>query len=392
MRASVQSNIWKMYVIKAFRWFMVAMPIIVLFYQENGLSIREVFILQSVFSVVIVLSEMPSGYFSDVFGRKLSIILGSIFGFLGFLIYSFSFGFAGFLLAEIILGIGSGFISGADSALLYDSLIETEQEQSYKKFEGRVLSVAHFSEGLAGILGGFLALISLRIPVYAETAAMFLAIPFAFTLVEPKRHVPDPSAGNIKAMIKILKYSLNDHLEVKWLILYSSLISTATLTATWLIQPYFRLVGLPLPLFGILWAALYFFLGVSSFSAAGVEALLGRRRSLLSLVIILAAPLVLLGIFPALWAIAFFFVIYFMRGLHLPVLKDYINRLIGSETRATILSISALTARLLFAVIGPIVGWISDLYSLRTALIFAGCLFLALGSLVLLKLHKYRLL
>jgi len=76
------------------------MPIIVLFFQENGLSMKEVFLLQSIFSIGIILFEIPSGYFSDVIGRKKTIILGCIFGFLGFSIYSFSYGFLGFLIAE----------------------------------------------------------------------------------------------------------------------------------------------------------------------------------------------------------------------------------------------------------------------------------------------------
>ena len=82
------SNIFKMHLLKAVMWFMVAMPIIVLFFQEHGLSLSEVMILQGIYSIAVALFEIPSGYIADVFGRKKTIILSTIFCFVGYLIFS----------------------------------------------------------------------------------------------------------------------------------------------------------------------------------------------------------------------------------------------------------------------------------------------------------------
>ena len=49
---------------------MLAMPIIVIFFKENGLSLTQIMILQSVYSLTVALTEIPSGYFADFFGRK----------------------------------------------------------------------------------------------------------------------------------------------------------------------------------------------------------------------------------------------------------------------------------------------------------------------------------
>ena len=181
---NIESNIWKLYIIKALRWFMLIMPIIVLFFQENGLSMKEVLLLQSFFSIGVILFEIPSGYFSDVIGRKTTIILGCVLGFIGFSVYSFSYGFLGFLIAELILGLGSSFLSGTNSALIYDTLVQSKKEKDYKKIEGRLASIGNFSEAIASFLGGFVALISLRTPFYIEMVFMFFAIPIAcFTLI-----------------------------------------------------------------------------------------------------------------------------------------------------------------------------------------------------------------
>ncbi len=101
---------------------MLYMPIVVPFYESNGLSMKDIMILQAVYSIAIVVLEVPSGYLADVIGRKKTLIIGAVFGVFGFTTYSLSFGFMGFLVAEIILGIGQSCISGADSAMLYDSL------------------------------------------------------------------------------------------------------------------------------------------------------------------------------------------------------------------------------------------------------------------------------
>jgi MFS family permease len=56
------------------------MPVITIFYKEHGLSMQEIFIIQSVFAIGVVLFEVPTGYFSDVVGRKKTLLLGSIIG------------------------------------------------------------------------------------------------------------------------------------------------------------------------------------------------------------------------------------------------------------------------------------------------------------------------
>ena len=120
---------------------MMTMPIIVLFYQENGLGMTEVLTLQAVYSIAIVALEIPSGYAADVWGRKTTLIIGSILGVVGFSIYSFSFGFWGFFAAELTLGIGQSFISGSDSAMLYDSLKSNNRQSDYLKYEGRIVQL-----------------------------------------------------------------------------------------------------------------------------------------------------------------------------------------------------------------------------------------------------------
>ena len=151
----LKHNILKMYLLKAVLWFMVAMPIIVLFFQEHGLSLTQVMFLQAIYSLSVAVFEIPSGYIADLFGRKNTIIISTIFSFIGYVIFSFYGGFFAFAIAEVLIGIGGSLMSGSDSAILYDTLLETDNKETYTKIEGRNYAIGNFSEATAGVLGGF---------------------------------------------------------------------------------------------------------------------------------------------------------------------------------------------------------------------------------------------
>lgn len=162
--AKFEKNISRLYLIKISKWFNLVMPVVVLFYQSNGMGMQDIFTLKAIYSIAIVAMEVPSGWMADVWGRKKTLFAGSILGATGFLIYSFSFGFWAFAVAEIVLGIGHACVSGADSAMLYDSLKASGKTDQYTKNEGRITSAGNFAEAFAGVLGGLLAAISLRTP------------------------------------------------------------------------------------------------------------------------------------------------------------------------------------------------------------------------------------
>lgn len=135
----IEGNIWKSYIFQILCGLFFSVPVMVLFWQDNGLSLTEIMILQSLFSITIVLLEVPTGYFADVFGRRKALIYSSLFSFFGFVIYSLSYNFYQFLLAEILLAFAISLTSGADSALLYDTLKDLKKENLYKKIWGNIL-------------------------------------------------------------------------------------------------------------------------------------------------------------------------------------------------------------------------------------------------------------
>lgn len=85
---NIEGNIWKLYLFEILYSFMFYTPIIVLFLQKNGVSLTEVMLIQSINSIIWIAMEIPSGYFADVTGRKISLMITGIFATLSMLIYS----------------------------------------------------------------------------------------------------------------------------------------------------------------------------------------------------------------------------------------------------------------------------------------------------------------
>lgn len=389
---SLQRNLTALYIIKVSKWLLLVMPVVVLFYKSNGMTMQDIFTLQAVYSVTLMVLEIPTGYFADYAGRRTSILVGSFFGFIGFSIYSFSSGFWEFVVAETVLGVGVSLVSGADSAMLFDSLASAGKSEKYTRYEGLISSLGNYAEAIAGIIGGLLAATSLRTPYYVQTVVAFMAIPAALALKEPPLHGNIAKPG-FKDVVKIIRMVLHGDRKLFWNTIFSAVTGVSTLTMAWFAQPYLISTGLRVSLFGVAWALLNLSAGVAASLAWRLEAKLQPPRTVFlftSILIVGFFGLALTGSF-----LGFLFLIgfYMARGLATPTLRNYINIITSSDVRATVLSVRNFIIRGLFAILGPLYGLITDTFGLSTALLIAGTIFgiLSFTSLFFfLKFKTYR--
>ena len=365
----IKHNIIKMYFLKGVLWFMLSMPIIILFFKENGLSLTEIMTLQAAYSLTVALFEVPSGYLADMFGRKSCIVFSTIFSFVGFLFFCFFSGFYYFLVAQILVGFAGSLISGSDSAIIYDTLLQINNKDSYAKIEGRNYAIGNFSEATAGIFGGFLAVSSIYLPVYAQTAFIFLSIPIAFTLVEPEIKNITSSKNSLHSIFILVKSTLVENSKLRWLIVYSSAMGVATLSMAWFSQPFFIAIDLPLVLFGIFWALLNFSSGISSYNSHYFSNKF-NYKSLIYFSVIMSLSFFLLGFSIITYGLFFIFIIYFLRGIVTPILRNEINKITSSNIRATVLSVRSFIIRVSFAILAPILGFIAEHNSLSITFYF----------------------
>ena len=389
MAFSVKRNLTALYLVKIAKWMNLVMPVIVLFYKSNGLTMKDIFLLQSVYSLTLMTLEIPTGYFADRVGRKSSILFGSMLGFTGYLVYSFSFGFWQFVIAEVILGVSQSLVSGADSAMLYDTLASAKQSDRYTRLEGRVTSIGNFGEAFAGIVGGILAVSSLRTPFFVQTCVAMIAIPAALMLREPPVKTRKTKPG-LKEIGSIIYSALHGDVKLKWNTFFSAITGAATLSMAWFAQPYFGQIKLPLTMYGVLWALLNLTVGIAAIYAWRFEKRFGASRTVITFTLAIFLSYLMLTFMPGYTGLIVLLVFYLGRGLATPTLRNYINIITTSDVRATVLSVRNFLIRFIFAVTGPLWGWITDKYSLQSAIISAGLIygFFALISMYFFLKHK----
>ena len=377
----MKRNIYALYLIKLSKWFSLVMPIIVLFYEKQGLGLQDVFILKSVYSIAAVTLEIPSGYLADVWGRRKCLLLGSFLFFFGYLCYSFTDTFAAFLFAELLLGVGQTLVNGADSALLYDTTAQYKEEHLYLRYEGRITMIGNFAEAFAGIFGGLLAVYSLRFPFYGQAAIAFIGIPASIALKEVNRskQIQNP----LTEIIRIIKYSLITNKKLCCNIMYSGTIGAATLMMAWFVQPVLMYLKTPVSWFGVIWTVLNLVVGFAALYSDRVDRYLGPKKMGSLILLFIVGGYVTLAFNLTYVGLAILFVFYIFRGFATPILKGYINQMTISEMRATVLSIRNFIIRLMFAAISPFLGWLNDMYSLQTALLVSSVIIFIPGAIFL---------
>jgi MFS family permease len=380
---NIRTNLWKIYAFKLLSEFWVIVPILIPYYESNSLNKTQIFTIQAAYALSILILEIPSGYLADIFGRKKALILGAFFMPVGISVYVFTHTFYSFLLAEFIIAFGNSMRSGCDSAIIYDTLIQLKEEDAYKKFEGRSFYYARMGTAVSSISGGLLALLSLRLPFYANMATSALMLPLAFSLIEPYRKKLE-TAKPMKDILKISRFSLV-HPRLRLLILFGALIASTGTTGVWAYFLYYESVGIDIAYFGIIFALFQLSSAFGARQAHILEKKLGQKRSLY-LPLLIAPSFILLGILKTALLIPLIFLNAFLWGSAYPLLLDQMNRLIKSEVRATALSVANMMGSLSFVIVSPLFGKLVDSYSLSSAFIIMGIYFVVYGSITSVRL------
>jgi MFS family permease len=393
----MDKNIIKFYWYRLTKFALFHVAILVIFYQQRGLSFSQIMILQSVYYFAKVLSEVPTGAWADRVGRKKSLIIGSFFHSSAYLLIFLSHSFILFNVGEIIAGIAMSFASGADSALAYDSLKSLGREREYQRVEGNATSMRHLAFAVFAPVGGLLATKNLALPYLASSVVIFFSGLIALTFVEPvlesksiqsSKFSEFGSTGKVQRKTyheikKSLDLMLGDK-RILWFVLFFSLVFLATRLGFWTYQPYMKMVGLPLSLFGVIFAFLYLVSALVSKYADHLEKILKENLTLFLMPTLVVVSFILLSRFLSLWSLSFILIPQVTFGIHEPILKSHLNRLTLSEVRATMLSMQNMVGNLIFALFAPFLGSLVDRSGLQNALlifalviiIFWSCLWL----------------
>src|SRR5205823_5397509 len=250
--AGYRGNIWRLFAVQALLMFILWVPIWVVFLQGKGLSLTQVGLLEGVAWTITAFLEVPTGAIADRWGRKASIAVGaSLYSVAMFLILAEALSPA-FLVGYALWNSSTAFVSGADSALLYDSLKADGRAAEAAKQSGRYAAINQASQGIASLLGAAIATIDINL-CFAICGFLGLAAAgLVLTIHEPPRTTEDDRYlgywKNLKTAVRIAARRP----VVRALVLLNATILTVPLVVYYvLLQPYSVGVGLPLAALGI---------------------------------------------------------------------------------------------------------------------------------------------
>ena len=358
-----------------------------LFLLDAGLSNLEAFAANAFFTAGMVIFEVPTGIIADTLGRRTSYMLGTLTLGLSTLLYMFLWQAHGpfwtWAATSILLGLGFTFFSGATEAWLVDAL-------KFTKFKGTLESVFAKGQIAGGIAmltgsvgGGFIAqATNLGVPYILRAGVLGITFIVAFLFMKDLGFNPKRSKNILRDMKKIFTTSINLGLKkesVRWVMLEAPFSVGVSFYAFYAMQPYLlKLYGNP-EAYGIAGLAAAIVAGAQiagGFAVPQFKRIFKRRTSVLLMsAVVTSALLVSIGFttsFPL--AIALLVVWGLLFAVRMPIRQAYLNGLIPSKQRATVLSFDSLVGSSGGVVIQPVLGKVADVYSYSLSYI-AGALF-----------------
>jgi MFS family permease len=366
----------KIYTYSFFKMFAFFSAVLVPFFTEWGhITLFQVQLLQSWFSVWVFALEIPTGAIADKIGRKHSITLGSFTIAIATMVYGSIPSFPIFLLAEFLFALGYALNSGADQALLYDTLKSKGQESSSKHAFGRADSLMLAGMMIAAPIGSYLASkFGLNAPQYFTAIPMFFAAAIAWSIPEPRIH----SDSETKKYWEILRHgfsSIRHHKVIRTLAVDSVVVASAAYFVVWFYQPLMTNLGIPIQYFGLVHAGLLFSEIIVSSNFSFFEKFLGRGKSYLrSSAVLVSLVFILVALIPNPFTLAIFIMlgagIGYTRSTYVTALAQ---KYIDSAHRATTLSSIGMVRRFALVLLNPIIGYVAT-HSLAYALLLVSVL------------------
>lgn len=355
-----------------------------LFLLDAGLSNTQAFAANAFFTAGMVVFEVPTGVVADTWGRRASYLLGSISLLVSTLVYLVMWQsgapFWGWAAASAFLGLGYTFFSGAVEAWLVDALTASDFTGDLDSVFARGQVVAGTAMLTGSVAGGFIAQIwDLGVPYVARAVFLGLTFVVAFFFMRDLGFEPDRGTGPIDEMRRILRASIDNGLRnrpVRWLMLAAPFTAGVSFYAFYAMQPYLLELYGDDTAFGIAGLAAAIVAGAQI--AGGLAVPLARRmfsrrtHALLFFLTLSAGVLVVVGLTTSFW-IAIACIVLWAIGFaaSAPMRQAYINGLIPSKQRATVLSFDSLMGSTGGVVAQPLLGRAADVWSYGTSYLFA---------------------
>ena len=335
----------------------------VLLLVSDGYSLVRVGFAETVFHITSLIAEIPSGMFADVFGRKKSLILSCVMSMLSALVRGFVPGFAAVCVSVGFSALSYNFISGSDSAIAYDTLLEAGQTDRYDRYISTQTAVYRISNGIATLFAGAAVIMGNWNAQILSLAISAVNMVFLLFLRENKvilKKAGDSLGKRIKDVYKGSFSFLKGNKKVAGLIFRNALVGGIDVLLLFFLQAKLPMTGIPDWTLG----PLLFIMSIGGI--LGALAARKVKKVTLGKLFIFCITLALLGLiseFTGVWYLmtAGGFFTAFADDL-IQIRSDIaLNRMVPAEQRATLISVNSFCFSVLMIFMSPLAGFIFSL-------------------------------
>ncbi|AKJ05479.1 nitrate/nitrite transporter NarK [Archangium gephyra] len=358
-----------------------------LFLLDAGLSNAEAFAANAFFTAGQVLFEIPTGVVADTWGRRTSYLLGTLTLLVSTLLYvAMWWAHApmwGWAISSILLGLGFTFFSGATEAWLVDALTFHGARDTLESVLARGQTMEGAAMLIGSVVGGVVAqLTHLGVPYVLRSVLLGVTLAVAFVSMKDLGFTPERGKGPLETVRAVVRGSLDHGLRnppARWLMLSAPFTMGVAMFSFYAFQPYL------LQLYGDTRA--FWIAGLAAAIVAGCELVAGliaphvrtlfsrRTHGVLVATALGAGCLALIGWTTRFWvAIAALVVSALAQAATRPMRQAYLNGVIPSGQRATVLSFDNLMGSAGGVVVQPVLGRVSDVSGYASAYVVSAAI------------------
>lgn len=220
--------------------FLGWLPVFFLYFNEI-LSLKDVLLLEAVYYISVVILEIPTGYFSDLIGRRFTLLLGSLFLFAASIFYILGDNFHILAIGQIFFAFHMSLNSGTDTVFHYESLSALKRESEYGMREARSNKYGMLAGGTAALIGGMLASYEIKWAYYLTSVAALVACLIAYRFVEPKHEIEESADKNPFSQMK-KSFEFLKQPTLSWIFMFYVALFAITHIPYEFYQPYLSLL------------------------------------------------------------------------------------------------------------------------------------------------------
>lgn len=384
-------NIKLFYFVDFFVHLSFILPIWVAFYTRVA-TFTEVAFFHALAQGLTIILELPTGALADLIGRKKTIILGYALSTIAFIYLSFAVHSSMVLIAFAMRGIAEAFVSGADSALFYDTLKELGRVEELPKIAARSGLLIRIALALGTLAGGYLYTLWVGLPYFLVGVALFIVVILFLFMIEP--HL-DSEKFTLKSYVEQTKEGIKQLFKdahTKKLSIYYLLVAGITWACLiYFNQPFAKDAGLTETEMSWVFSGMYLLIAFVMLYITHHRGIVTRERVIFGIPILMMVGL-LPGIIATKWMVLpMAFLVTFAGGSRFTFLDKYTNDEFDSKYRATAGSALNMLVSLFTLILIGASGIVQDMFSTKIIYTFLGfitLLFVIPSSISLVREHR----